>query len=169
MSIGATPISVVWVLSWLLISINISPRIPTLCHFCLSIHERSPNGIPLPHILSKEHSTSVLLLVLSRVSTNVGFCVNFSIKPSKHMSFATILQLSSSKLGFDTGIHNYRNWREDLILQRILMHSVFLCWCIWSYSILLAAYQYHSHCISFHVALEILLPLCSVLCMRCDF
>ena len=61
-SIGASPISTVWLRSRLLISINISPSIPTLCHFCLSMHERSPNGIPLPHILSKEHSTNVLLL-----------------------------------------------------------------------------------------------------------
>ena len=49
------------------------PNNPGLSQFLVSRQSGQLRGHPVPHTLSQEHSTSVLLLVLSKIVFSLGF------------------------------------------------------------------------------------------------
>ena len=72
-SIGVIVLVLHLFLSFSLISISISPKIPGAFHFSLFKQALSVRGTPVPHSLSYEHSTNCFSPVFSRVSASVGF------------------------------------------------------------------------------------------------
>ena len=70
---GNMPCPVPVALSFSRTDISRVPSSPGLFQFSASRHSGWLNGYPVPHILSHEHSTRVILPVLSRIVFNFGF------------------------------------------------------------------------------------------------
>ena len=79
--------------------------------------------MPLPHILSYEHSTIVLSPVCKRVFLSLVFCLNFSLIP-KYVSVPAI--------SFHASASNYSISLESLLHSRASTAASILCAAAWS-------------------------------------